>query len=245
MKQTTKRTPAVLAIIARDIYTAAHDNAIDTVKENTTKQQRAALPKHGGSDPKFADMYCLDLHPEFAGWLRASVQMVLDDCGGRAHRDYGLDRPLTSNQSEQVARLIAANHGVDVTTAKPKKIAKRTTRVVCEQMAGDGVETVTQMVQLADEVIGLQIVQLASEIIDAANENAAAMGASSIHLLSGASGPDWNRSDLSIALRLGTVSAWWVVKLGGASFEAPSVIEALRGLLAIVKRFRATTERAV
>lgn len=111
---------------------------------------------------------------------------------------------------------------------------QETKKDITPALEGGTEEEIAQMTALAGEVLGLQIARLTDEIIAAANEGLAATALPR------------KRTELAIAAWLTDAGAVvWAVSLGGASFEAPSVVEALRGLLAIVTRFRATTEGGV
>lgn len=87
-----------------DIMQSARDNALDTVLENTTKAVQAEL-------------LALDMHPQFAEWLRSSALMILEDWSGRNCESYGRARPLTHRQIVQVRRAI------DIETGAVKKKA--------------------------------------------------------------------------------------------------------------------------
>jgi hypothetical protein len=84
---------------------------------------------------------------------------------------------------------------------------------------GSGTEAETaEMLALANEVIATEIERLADAILTAANEPPITR---------------WERADLWIALRLSPASVW-TVALDDMEFQAPTVVEALRGLLALI-----------
>lgn len=97
MPRTTK---ADLVQVASDIFQTARDNAIDTVLENSSKEEQAKLEY-------------LDQHPQFSEWLRGSVDMVLTDWSGRAAESYGR-KPLTEKQSEQVRKILIKTYHVEI-----------------------------------------------------------------------------------------------------------------------------------